>query len=125
MLNYIRNSHWYYWYTGNKTIAITGMLIASLINGLLFSAIAYFENSYFLQYFGVFGIVLMVLLDHLLMVILIVYTFAYLMFRWLPDWHIHLFQDLGVYLLLGFFINRLATNLSAERIFRYELNKPQ
>ncbi|QEZ88363.1 putative membrane protein [Aliarcobacter cibarius] len=116
IFKYLKNGLLFYWYTGNKRIAITGFLIASIINlFLLYITIGGFGIIYF---------IIMLIMDHLIILCL---AFYLIIRNYIPDLVLNnlnldsfIFENLLI--LLGcWLINRIIINLTAEKIYKYEL----
>ena len=116
LFKYLKNGLLYYWYTGNKRISITGFLIASIINlFLLYITVGGFGIIYF---------IIMLIMDHLIILCL---AFYLIIRNYIPDLVLSnlnldsfIFENLLI--LLGcWLINRIIINLTAEKIYKYEL----
>lgn len=103
-------SHWYYWHTGHKKIAIISMIVSILAQGLLLALAGGFALG---------GILLAVLLDGVGFILAIFYL---LFLRpYLPEWiglqhsaDVFLIQMVIVPMLIGFFLNRIASFFVAK-----------
>jgi hypothetical protein len=114
VLKYFKNGLLFYWYTKERKIAITGFLIASIINlGILFVTIGGTGIIYF---------ILMLIMDHLIILCLA----FYLMLRnYIPDVVCSILDSVVLknllILLVCWLISRIVINLVAEKFFKYDL----
>jgi len=104
-------SHWFYWHTGHKRIAIFSMIASALAQGLLLALAGGFTLS---------GILLAVLLDGVGFVLAVCYLL--LLRPYLPEWiglqhsaDVFLVQVIVVPMLIGVFINRIMSFVVARR----------
>ncbi|RLA82653.1 MAG: hypothetical protein DRG78_06605 [Epsilonproteobacteria bacterium] len=115
LIQYIRHGILYYWYTGDKKIAILGGITGSLINITFLSVVS--GGSALL-------LVLLLLFDHLLIIICLMYIIFLRNLALLPTEKIDsFFMENFIYLAIGWIINRVITNLIAEKFFQKELKK--
>lgn len=115
LFKYLKNGLLYYWYTGNKRIAITGFLIASIINlGLLFITVGGTGMVYF---------ILMLIMDHLIILFLAFYLIVrnFIPLESLQNVLDSVIIENFMILLICWIINRVVINLTAEKIYKYEL----
>ncbi len=109
---YLKNGLLFYWYTGEKKIAVTGFFLSSIINLiLLFLTVGNF---------GIIIFILMLIMDHLIILFLAVYLIIrnFIQFDFLDSLVI---ENIFI-LLICLFINRLVINLTAEKIYKYNLD---
>lgn len=115
MFKYFRNSLLFYWYTGEKKIAISGFLLASSINLLiLYMTIGGVGIIYF---------ILMLIMDHLIILFLAFYLIIrnYIPFDLLQNTLDSVIIENFLILLLCWVINRMVINFTAEKIYKYKL----
>lgn len=116
LFRYLKNGMLFYWYTGERRIAVTGFLIASILNLLLLYITV--------GGFGIIYFIIMLIMDHLIVLCL---AFYLIIRNYIPDLVLNnlnldsfIFENLLI--LLGcWLINRVVVNLTAEKIYKYEL----
>lgn len=116
LFKYLKNGLLFYWYTGEKEIAVTGFLIASILNLLLLYITV--------GGFGIIYFIIMLIMDHLIVLCL---AFYLIIRNYIPDLVLNnlnldsfIFENLLI--LLGcWLINRIIINLTAEKMYKYEL----
>lgn len=104
-------SHWFYWHTGYRKIAVFSMIASALAQGLLLAIAGGFTLG---------GILLAVLLDGVGFVVAVFYLL--LLRPYLPEWiglqhsaDIFLVQMVVLPMLVGFFLNRIMSFFVAKR----------
>ena len=115
-LKYLKKGLLFYWYTGERKIAIIGFLIASILNlFLLYITVGGFGIIYF---------ILMLIMDHLTILCL---AFYLIIRSYIPDLVLNnlsldsfIFTNLLI-LVVCWLINRVIINLVAEKLHKYEL----
>lgn len=103
-------SHWFYWHTGHKRIAIFSMIASALAQGLLLALAGGFTLS---------GILLAVLMDGVGFVLAVFYLL--LLRPYLPEWiglqhsaDVFLVQVIVAPMIIGFFLNRIMSFVVAR-----------
>ena len=115
-MKYMQHGILYYWYTDNKKVAIGGALAGSLIN-IVFLTLASGGNAVLL--------VSLLLMDHLLIILLIFYFTVIRNFLYIEALQKNIdnyFLENFAYLIIGWAVNRIITNLIAEKFYNIQLN---
>jgi hypothetical protein len=109
----IFKSHWYYWHTGHKFIAILSMMVSTLI---LWGILAFVGD------FSIWGIIIAVLLDTVGFWLALVYLF-FIRFN-ITEWiglqssvDALVIDYLIIPMLVGFFITRISSFFVAKIVF--------
>ena len=115
LFKYLKNGLLFYWYKNNKKIAITGFLIASIINlCFLFIIVGGVGMIYF---------ILMLIMDHLIILFLAFYLIVrnFIPLESLQNVLDSVIIENFVILLICWIINRVVRNLTAEKIYKYKI----
>lgn len=114
-LPYLRRGILFYWYTGERRIAITSVLVTSIVYLI---ALSLFGAT------NLFVLVLLLLMDHLVIVFIAVYVIA--IRTVLPDMLIEeldaFIMSYSIYIIAGWIGNRIITNLIASKLFGYRIS---